>query len=93
MNEKARLLLVEDTKDLAAEIYDFLEAQGMEVDYAATGKQAISLLSDHRYDVIILPEDSFEFRVFLCPMQQSAPQQGPGRAAVLPCQTALDFRE
>ena len=54
MNEKVRLLLVEDTKDLAAEIYDFLEMQGMEVDYAATGRQAISLMSDHRYDVIIL---------------------------------------
>ncbi|GEA08156.1 DNA-binding response regulator [Alteromonas sp. KUL42] len=54
MNEKVRLLLVEDTKDLAAEIYDFLEAQGMEVDYAATGKQAMLLMSDHRYDVIIL---------------------------------------
>lgn len=54
MNEKVRLLLVEDTKDLAAEIYDFLEAQGMEVDYAATGKQAMLLMSNHRYDVIIL---------------------------------------
>lgn len=54
MNEKVRLLLVEDTKDLATEIYDFLEAQGMEVDYAATGKQAMLLMSDHRYDVIIL---------------------------------------
>lgn len=54
MSEHTRLLLVEDTQALATEIVDFLESQGMEVDYAATGKQAVSLLSDYRYDVVVL---------------------------------------
>ncbi|MEW9797336.1 response regulator transcription factor [Alteromonas sp. CYL-A6] len=54
MNEHTRLLLVEDTRALATEICDFLEHQGIEVDYAANGKQAVSLITDHRYDVVIL---------------------------------------
>lgn len=54
MSEHCRILLVEDTAELATEIYDFLEGQGLDVDYAANGKQAISLVADHRYDVIIL---------------------------------------
>jgi DNA-binding response OmpR family regulator len=54
MNEHTRLLLVEDTLALATEIVDFLEDHGMEVDYAANGKLALSLLSDNRYDVVIL---------------------------------------
>lgn len=53
-NAHTRLLLVEDTRALATEIYDFLESEGMEVDYAETGKQALRLLSDNRYDVVIL---------------------------------------
>lgn len=53
-NEHTRILLVEDTQALATEIYDFLESQGMDVDYAATGKLAMSLLSNNRYDVVIL---------------------------------------
>ncbi|MEE4245073.1 MAG: response regulator transcription factor [Kangiellaceae bacterium] len=48
------LLLVEDTRSLAAEIYDFLENQKMEVDYAETGKQALALLTENHYDVVIL---------------------------------------
>lgn len=54
MHDRIRLLLVEDTEDLATEIYDFLEDQGMQVDYAATGKQAIRLFHLNRYDVVIL---------------------------------------
>ena len=38
-NENIRLLLGEDTKALAIEVYDFLECQGVMVDYAETGKQ------------------------------------------------------
>ena len=53
-NEHTRLLLVEDNKALATEVYDFLESQGMEVDYAATGKQTWALLTDNFYDVVIL---------------------------------------
>lgn len=54
MSKHDRILLVEDTAELATEIYDFLESQGLEVDYAANGKQAIRLITDNRYDVIIL---------------------------------------
>lgn len=54
MQEHIRLLLIEDTQDLATEVYDFLESQGIEVDYAANGKQALSLIRDNRYDVIVL---------------------------------------
>ncbi|WP_189403791.1 response regulator transcription factor [Alteromonas halophila] len=53
-NEHTRVLLVEDTRALATEVYDFLENQGMDVDYAETGKQALALLNDHRYDVVVL---------------------------------------
>ncbi len=54
MNEHTRVLLVEDTRALATEIYDFLESEGMEVDYAETGRQALALLAEYRYDVVIL---------------------------------------
>lgn len=54
MNKHTRVLLVEDTRALATEIYDFLESQGLDADYAETGKQALTLLSDHRYDVVVL---------------------------------------
>lgn len=53
-NENTRLLLVEDTKALAIEVYNFLECQGVMVDYAETGKLALSLLTDNLYDVVIL---------------------------------------
>tara|TARA_E500000331_G_scaffold132650_1_gene129726 strand:- start:833 stop:1531 length:699 start_codon:yes stop_codon:yes gene_type:complete len=54
LNEHTRVLLVEDTRALAIEVYDFLENQGIEVDYAETGRQALALLADYRYDVVVL---------------------------------------
>lgn len=54
MTEQIRVLLVEDTQALATEIYDFLEEQGLVVDYAATGKEAISLVNTNSYDAIVL---------------------------------------
>lgn len=47
-------LLVEDDRDLAANIGEFLELIGHRVDYATDGLSARRLCSDNRYDAIIL---------------------------------------
>jgi len=47
-------LLVEDDRDLAANIGEFLEVLGHRVDYATDGLSARRLCSDNRYDAIIL---------------------------------------
>ena len=47
-------LLVEDDRDLAANIGEFLESPGHRVDYATDGLIARRLCSDNRYDAIIL---------------------------------------
>jgi len=54
MQEKISVLLVEDTRAIATEVYDYLEQKGMLVDYAETGKTALALLESNQYDVIIL---------------------------------------
>ncbi|MEW6992523.1 response regulator transcription factor [Colwelliaceae bacterium 6441] len=48
------VLVVEDTRDIAIQLCDFLEHKGFAVDYAATGEHAIRLAMTHHYDVIIL---------------------------------------
>jgi len=48
------ILLVEDDRDLAANLGEFLESAGHQVDYAADGSIAIQLCSRNRYDVIVL---------------------------------------
>lgn len=47
-----KLLLVEDSKEVAEIIYDYFE--GEQLDYAATGTQGLSLASSNQYDCIIL---------------------------------------
>lgn len=55
LNEQGiAVLLVEDTQSLAAEVYDYLEDQGISVDYAAAGHEATKLAMKHNYDVIVL---------------------------------------
>lgn len=49
-----RVLLVEDHRDLAANIVEFLESEGHEVDYAADGLEGLRLATRHRFDVIVL---------------------------------------
>ncbi|WP_277657332.1 response regulator transcription factor [Seleniivibrio woodruffii] len=49
-----RLLLIEDDYDLAESIIDFMESRDCSADFAASGKQALSLLKDNIYDVIAL---------------------------------------
>lgn len=48
------VLFAEDERDLAELTIDFLEAEDIECDYASDGAMAINLLSENKYDVIIL---------------------------------------
>lgn len=53
-NTKQRLLLVEDHKSLAENLFEFLGEENYELDYAADGLSALHLLATNTYDVIIL---------------------------------------
>lgn len=48
------VLLVEDDRDLAANVGEFLESSGHRVDYATDGLLARRLCSENRYDAIVL---------------------------------------
>lgn len=57
MNNTTRhdaLLLIEDHRDIATMVYDYLERRGYTVDYAADGVTGLHLAVTHEYDVIIL---------------------------------------
>lgn len=49
-----RVLVVEDNQDLAANLIDYLELKDCVVDWAANGRQALTLASENRFDVIVL---------------------------------------
>ncbi|WP_062268470.1 response regulator transcription factor [Endozoicomonas arenosclerae] len=49
-----RVLLVEDSREIAGVILDYFESTGHEVDYAADGKNGLSLACENTYDIIIL---------------------------------------
>ena len=49
-----KILLVEDSKDIAEVIFDFFELQHHELDYAMNGFQGYELSKSGHYDVIIL---------------------------------------
>ncbi|MEO3879326.1 response regulator transcription factor [Rheinheimera fenheensis] len=49
-----RLLVVEDTKDVAELLFDYFEMKGCEMDYASNGKQGLNLALSNTYDAIIL---------------------------------------
>jgi DNA-binding response OmpR family regulator len=49
-----KLLLVEDHADLAANVGEFLESRGHQVDYAADGLSGLHLAAVNAYDAIIL---------------------------------------
>jgi DNA-binding response OmpR family regulator len=53
-SNKGSLLLVEDNKDLAETVGDFLESKGFLVDYAADGLLAMHLAVTERFDAIVL---------------------------------------
>lgn len=49
-----RILVIEDHRDIAANIGDFLEDQGHEVDFAADGITGLHLAVSQDFDIIIL---------------------------------------
>jgi len=49
-----KLLLIEDHKDIAGIIFDFLEIKNYTLDYADNGLHGYQLASDNHYDLIIL---------------------------------------
>lgn len=51
---KPRLLIVEDHKALAENLFEYLGEEKYDLDYAADGLTALHLLATHSYDVIIL---------------------------------------
>jgi len=52
--ERTRILLIEDHRDLAETIVDFLETMGGIVDYAADGLSGLHLARTQKFDVILL---------------------------------------
>jgi DNA-binding response OmpR family regulator len=49
-----KILVIEDNRDIAANIADYLEPKGHIMDFAITGPQGLQLASSERYDVIVL---------------------------------------
>ncbi len=49
-----RVLIVEDQRDIAANIWDFLERRGYVVDHAADGETGLALALHGRFDVVVL---------------------------------------
>lgn len=50
----AKLLVVEDDPQLANQVVDWLTEQGYQVERVATGEDALQLLSNFKYDVLLL---------------------------------------
>ncbi len=51
---KLRILLIEDQRSMAENIWDFLESRGQVMDHAADGQIGLQLAVDNVYDVIVL---------------------------------------
>jgi DNA-binding response OmpR family regulator len=49
-----RILLIEDQRDIAANIWDYLEHHGFVMDHAADGANGLRMAMDGTYDVIVL---------------------------------------
>jgi DNA-binding response OmpR family regulator len=50
----ANILIVEDDIDIAQGIAEFLEPKGYQLDFAYNGKQAIKLINEHNYHLVLL---------------------------------------
>ena len=48
------ILVVEDNRDIAENIADYLEPRGHSLDFAADGRLGLQLALDHDFDVIVL---------------------------------------
>lgn len=49
-----KVLVIEDNRDIAANIADYLEPKGHVLDFAATGTHGLQLALSERYDIIVL---------------------------------------
>jgi len=49
-----RILLIEDQRDIAANIWDYLEHRGLVMDHAADGAKGLQMALEGAYDVIVL---------------------------------------
>jgi DNA-binding response OmpR family regulator len=49
-----RILLIEDQRDIAANIWDYLEFRGFVMDHAADGANGLRMALDGGYDVVVL---------------------------------------
>ena len=54
METKLSILVVEDNKDIASQLVNFLADKGVAVDYAHSGQAAISLMCSQKFDLVIL---------------------------------------
>ena len=54
VQSKGSVLLVEDHQDIAELVYDYMEGEGYELDYAPDGEVGINLCAQNEYDAIIL---------------------------------------
>lgn len=54
MKPLGNVLIVEDHKDLAANIGDYLEAGGFFADFADSGPLAVELATNNTYDIVVL---------------------------------------
>ncbi len=54
MTTQGDILLIEDHRDIAELVFDYLEGEGYSVDYAADGHAGLRLGCEHRYDAVVL---------------------------------------
>ena len=54
-----RVLVVEDNQDLAGNLLDFLTLKNCTVDWASSGRQALHLVEQTPFDVIVLDPPAF----------------------------------
>ncbi|OZG75412.1 two-component system response regulator [Hahella sp. CCB-MM4] len=54
LHNRQRLLIVEDHKDLAENLFEYLGEDNYDLDFAGDGLTALHLLANHYYDVVIL---------------------------------------
>jgi len=54
LDSKMKILLVEDNQTIAKQLVEFLSAQQWQLDYAHTGKLALTLATSNVYDLVLL---------------------------------------
>ncbi len=54
MNKKLSVLIVDDDTNIGDSLYDILEVKGYDVRFASNGNEALSIIKERRYDVVLL---------------------------------------